>query len=112
MLLVKLLESATRLLVHCHPDRDFARTHLGCSHGKTEAWFVLSAKPGAEVFLGFSQEITREHLWGLIEEQRAEKMLALLNRIGVKEGDSILVPAGVPHAIGSGVLVLAAPRTI
>ncbi len=106
MLLVKLLESATRLLVHCHPDRDFARTHLGGSHGKTEAWFVLSAVPGGEVFLGFSEEVTREQLRSLVEEQRVEEMIALLNRVAVSEGDSILVPAGVPHAIGSGVLVL------
>jgi mannose-6-phosphate isomerase len=106
MLLVKLLESAVRLLIHCHPDREFAHRHLNCSHGKTEAWFVMSAGPDAQVFLGFSEDVTNERLESLVYQQQVEKMLALLNPIRVVEGDSILVPAGVPHAIGSGILVL------
>ena len=106
MLLVKLLESAARLLIHCHPDRDFARRHLVCSHGKTEAWFVLSAGLDAQGFLGFSEEVTSEHLASMVGEQRVDEMLARLNPIPVSEGDSILVPAGVPHAIGCGILVL------
>src|ERR1019366_3903872 len=39
-LLVKLLDVEHRLIVHTHPSRDFASRHLGCSHGKTEAWVI------------------------------------------------------------------------
>ena len=39
-------------------------------------------------------------------EQAVEEMLATLHRIPVQAGAAILVPAGVPHAIGPGVLVL------
>ena len=40
-LLVKLLDAGERLPVHVHPDRSFARRHLDCPFGKTEAWVVL-----------------------------------------------------------------------
>src|SRR3954469_21674986 len=39
--LVKLLDAGQRLPVHLHPDRAFARKHLGLYHGKTEAWIIL-----------------------------------------------------------------------
>jgi mannose-6-phosphate isomerase len=33
-------------------------------------------------------------------------MLAALNRVPVRPGDTVLVPAGTPHAIGAGVLIV------
>ena len=52
MLLVKLLDAGERLPVHYHPDDDFARRR-SFAHGKTEAWLIVEAKPGAVVWLGF-----------------------------------------------------------
>src|SRR5439155_27078643 len=43
-LLVKLLDAGQRLPVHFHPEEDFARTHLGSAHGKTEAWIVVETR--------------------------------------------------------------------
>src|ERR1019366_9728842 len=34
-LLVKLLDTAERLIVHSHPDRDFAKRHLGCGQDRS-----------------------------------------------------------------------------
>jgi len=104
--LVKLLDGASRLVVHCHPDRNFARAHLGCAHGKTEAWIVLAAGEDAAVWLGFRRPVDRLELADWVTRQDVPELLGALNRLPVKEGDSILVPAGVPHAIGAGVLVL------
>jgi mannose-6-phosphate isomerase len=62
-LLVKLLHAGQRLPVHCHPDREFARRHLGCPYGKTEAWVVLQTtgtRPA--VFLGFREDVDRRDL--------------------------------------------------
>src|SRR3954469_10367468 len=44
--LVKLLDPAGRLPVHAHPDRAFAREHLGSAYGKTEAWIVVATRAG------------------------------------------------------------------
>src|SRR6266542_2228999 len=53
-LLVKLLDAGERLPVHLHPDGAFARSALGAPSGKTEAWLMLEASPGARVHVGFS----------------------------------------------------------
>lgn len=104
-LLTKLLDAGERLPVHSHPDRAFAAAHLDCDHGKTEAWIVLDAEPGACVWLGFREELPPDELAALVEAQD-ERLLAALNRIEVAPGDALLVPGGQPHAIGEGVFVL------
>src|SRR5919204_332992 len=57
-LLVKLLDPAERILVHTHPDRAFAASHLGSEFGKTEAWIVLATREGAgEAFVGLREAV-------------------------------------------------------
>jgi mannose-6-phosphate isomerase len=104
-LLVKLLDAGERLPVHCHPDDTFARRHLASHWGKTEAWIVIDAAPGSEVHLGFREPVTEEALAGWVATQDPA-MLRALNRMPVRPGDAILVPAGIPHAIGAGVFVV------
>src|ERR671938_667154 len=53
-LLVKLIDAGQRLPVHFHPGRAFAAEALGASHGKTEAWIIVDAEPGASVHAGFA----------------------------------------------------------
>jgi mannose-6-phosphate isomerase len=105
-LLVKLLDAGQRLPVHVHPDRAFAAGHLASPYGKTEAWIVLEAEPGAVVYLGFRHDVDPEQLAGWVRHQDAGPLLAATNRIPVTAGDSILCPAGTPHAIGKGILVV------
>ena len=104
-LLVKLLDADERLPVHCHPDEGFARRHLASPWGKTEAWIVIDAAPGSAVHLGFSEVVPDETLAGWVAGQDPA-MLRALNRVAVRPGDAILVPAGLPHAIGAGVFVV------
>jgi mannose-6-phosphate isomerase len=104
-LLVKLLDAGERLPVHCHPDDPFARRHLASACGKTEAWVVIDASPGSEVHLGFREDVPADLLGGWVDAQ-SPAMLAALNRVPVRPGDAILVPAGLPHAIGAGVFVV------
>jgi len=105
-LLVKLLDAGERLPVHAHPDDGFAREVLDLPYGKTEAWLVLGAEPGATVHVGFRDDVPEEALARWVGEQDREAMLGALNPLEVRPGDSIFVPAGVPHAIGEGVLIL------
>jgi mannose-6-phosphate isomerase len=106
-LLVKLLHAGERLPVHCHPDRDFARRHLDCPWGKTEAWVITATQvPEPVVHLGFREAIDPRRLDELVEGQQTEALLASLNTLPVAPGDAVLVPAGVPHAIGEGVLLV------
>jgi mannose-6-phosphate isomerase len=105
-ILVKLLDAGQRLPLHVHPDRRFARAHLGSRYGKTEAWIILDAKPAAHVHIGFRDEVSAEQLARWVNEQDVPAMLAATNRIPVRAGDTVLCPAGTPHAIGDGILLL------
>ncbi|HWM56557.1 MAG TPA: class I mannose-6-phosphate isomerase [Pseudonocardia sp.] len=107
-LLVKLLDAGQRLPVHVHPDRGFARSHLGCPYGKTEAWLVLEADPGAAVHLGWTTDVDPDELATRRDAQDGDWMLERMHRIEVHRGDGILVPAGQVHAIGAGAFVLEA----
>jgi mannose-6-phosphate isomerase len=105
-LLVKLLDAGQRLPLHVHPDRRFAHEHLASPYGKTEAWVVVSAEPDAEVRLGFARDVSADELAGWVRDQDVDAMLAATNRVPVRTGDALLCPAGVPHAIGAGILVV------
>lgn len=105
-ILVKLLDAGQRLPLHAHPDRRFAAAHLASPYGKTEAWVVVNAEPEAVVHLGFARDVTPAELARWVAEQRIGEMLAATNRIPVAAGDAVLCPAGVPHAIGAGVLLV------
>lgn len=105
-LLVKLLDAGQRLPLHVHPDRGFAAAHLASPYGKTEAWIVLEASPDAAVHLGFSRDVTAAELAGWVGQQDVSSMLAVTNRVPVNAGDTVLCPAGTPHSIGNGILVV------
>lgn len=106
--LVKLLDAGQRLPVHVHPTRAYAWQHLGCAYGKTEAWYILEAEADAAVWVGWREEVSRDRLTELVEAQDADAMLALMHRVTVRRGDSVLVPGGTPHAIGAGILLVEA----
>ena len=105
--LVKLLDAGERLPVHVHPDRSFAARHLDCRHGKTEAWVVVEASgPDPVVYLGFRAEVDAGTVAAWVDRQDTAALLDALNRVAVRPGDTVLVPAGTPHAIGGGVLTV------
>jgi mannose-6-phosphate isomerase len=103
--LIKLLDAGERLPVHLHPDDAFAREHLDSQYGKTEAWIILHAEPGAAVYVGFREPVERATVDDWVERQDADAMLAALNPYAVAPGATLFVPAGTPHAIGEGILL-------
>ena len=106
-LLVKLLHAGERLPVHCHPSREFSRRHLDCPFGKTEAWVIVEVESDhSVVHLGFRHDVETATLAGWVERQETDAMLAALHSVEVAPGDAVLVPAGVPHATGAGVLLV------
>ena len=105
-LLVKLLDAAKRLPVHVHPDRAFAREAFDSPFGQTEAWIVLDTRrDDAEVWVGLREPVEPERYLAWIADQDVGRLLHSLNRITVHAGDVVYVPAGIPHAIGAGVLI-------
>jgi mannose-6-phosphate isomerase len=104
--LIKLLDLDQRLPVHLHPNREFARTHLGLAHGKTEAWYVIDAPEGAQVGVGFAENMTLDHVSAWVNERDSDALMGALRSRVVKQGDAMLVPSGLPHTVQAGVFVL------
>ena len=106
-LLVKLLDPVERLPVHAHPDRAFALVQLGSEYGKTEAWIVAATRAAeVDVWIGLREAVSREQYRDWVERQDTAALLGSLNHLVVRPGDVVFVPAGVPHAIGGGALVV------
>jgi mannose-6-phosphate isomerase len=105
-LLVKLLDAGERLPVHFHPGRRFAREALGLAFGKTEAWIIVSAEPGAVVHVGLRAGVEAATVSRWVREQDVDAMLAAMHQLRVSAGQVVFVPAGTLHAIGAGILLV------
>jgi mannose-6-phosphate isomerase len=101
-LLAKFLFPHEKLSVQVHPDDEQAR-RVGQPWGKTECWYVVDAKPGAQIALGLKPGATVAQLAQSIQEKRAEE---LLNWLNVHAGDMIYVAGGTVHTLGPGSVIV------
>ncbi len=100
-LLVKFIDAQHTLSVQVHPDDHLGR-RLANDNGKTETWVVVHAEPGSLIYAGLKRGVTREAFARAVEAGEVEP---LLHRFPARPGDCILIPAGVVHAIGAGVMI-------
>lgn len=106
--LVKFLDSAVRLPVQVHPDKEFSKRKFGSDYGKTEAWLVLATRENAKLYFGFNTAVSKRELSRLEERSLADKhaMASVLASVDVEPGDVYLIRAGLIHAIGAGCTIL------
>lgn len=97
-LLVKLLDAREMLSVQVHPGDEYAARRHG-KLGKTEAWVVLDAPPGARLVLGLKEGTD---LGSAIRNGTLEDALSWLP---VSPGDVVYIPHGLVHALGGGIRV-------
>lgn len=100
-LLIKFIDANDNLSVQVHPDDELAQRKYGQS-GKTEMWHVIAAEPGAGLYVGFNQKVTKEQYVQAVEDGT---LADLLKFYPVQPGDTFMIPAGTVHAIGKGVLL-------
>ena len=101
---MKLLDPASWLSVQVHPNDAVARRLAGPDAvGKTEAWYVLEADPGAELLAGARPGVREADLRAAMRGGAATTRL--LARHAPAAGDVLLVTAGTLHAVGPGVLL-------
>ncbi|QDZ15837.1 hypothetical protein FPZ11_14610 [Humibacter ginsenosidimutans] len=105
-LLVKILDTRERLFAHFHPGDGFARDVLDRPFGKTEAWAIIATDGPATAHLGFSRDVSESEVLRWFATQDREAMLSAMNGIQVSPGDTLFVPAGLPHAIGEGITLI------
>lgn len=97
-LLVKILDAHDNLSIQVHPSDNQASENFG----KTESWYILEAKPDAELYYGHHAQTKAE----LVKQVAEKEWSDLLRTIPVEKGDFFYVPAGTFHALGAGVMAL------
>ena len=106
-LLLKLIDPELTLSLQVHPLENHEILAPDES-GKSEAWIVLEAEPGASIFVGFLPGVTKANVERHVAAGWA--LEPLLNRVEVQSGDVFMIRPGVVHALGAGVTVLEPQR--
>lgn len=101
-LLVKFLDCNRNLSVQVHPDDERAAQLDPPDLGKTEAWIILDAEPGAVVYAGLKSGTTPEAFAKACRDGACDE---LLHQFEPQPGDCIFIPAGTVHALGEGLVV-------
>ena len=98
-LLFKIIVANDKLSVQVHPDDAYAAEHEG-TLGKTEMWYILDAKPGAQLVYGLKDGVTKKDFEEAIGKGTVEETL---NFVDAHKGDIFFISPGLVHALGAGI---------
>ena len=103
-LLVKFIFPNDKLSIQVHPDDAYAAAHEQAvgGRGKTEMWYAVSARPGAQVLLGLKPKASKEQIRNASSGKSLEDFFV---PHPVSAEDTFYVPAGTPHTIGAGMVL-------
>ena len=100
-LLVKFIDARNDLSIQVHPDDALAAERHG-SFGKTEMWYIIDAEPGAALYAGFKEHVSKDEYRRRVADGTICDVLA---KHEVHPGDVFYIPAGRVHAICGGILL-------
>ena len=98
-ILCKILDARDKLSLQVHPPAQKAAELKG--EPKTEMWFIADALPGAELYVGLKRGVTRQEFEQKIH---SSAVAGCFQRVPVQAGDTMFLPSGRVHAIGSGLV--------
>jgi mannose-6-phosphate isomerase len=108
-LLIKLLDCNDWLSIQVHPDDAQAVELEGRGQfGKTEAWHIIQAAPGAQIISGLKPGTTTEEM---ARAMRDGTIADLAEYMPLDPGDTVLVKARTVHALGPGLFVYEVQQT-
>ena len=107
-LLGKFLDASHMLPVHLHADDETAARIYSAPNGKTEAWHILWAAPGASILAGTKPDKTREQLVAAFKMQDYD---AVMPRYPISSGDTVYVPGCILHSFGPDTLIFEIQQT-
>lgn len=106
-LLIKFIDAKEDLSIQLHPNDELAAKRHN-SFGKTEMWYVMEADKGANLIVGFNQDMNAETY---LEHLENKTLPEILNFEPVNAGDTFFIEVGRVHAIGAGVLLAEIQQT-
>lgn len=99
-ILIKVLDARDDLSIQVHPPVNLA-AGLG-GEPKTEMWFIADCDPGAKLYVGLKNGVTRADFEKSIEDG---SVADVVHAVTPQAGDSIFIASGRLHAIGAGFLI-------
>jgi len=100
-LLIKLLDAREKLSLQVHPAEEVAESLGG--EAKTEFWYVAEAEPGAEIYVGLRNTMSREQFEQAL---RSGTIADYVHTVPVEAGDAMFLPSGRFHAVGAGIVLV------
>jgi len=106
-LLIKFLDVNDLLSLQVHPNDKLAERRHNSS-GKTEMWYIVQADANADLSIGFKETIDRDIF---IEHAISNRLPELINTSKAKAGEAYLIPSGLVHGGGKGLLIAEIQQT-
>ena len=101
-LLLKFLDAHEMLSVQVHPSDAHPDLIPAGDTAKTEAWVVVEAEKGSQIYAGLKSSTTPGSLSESLKDGTiAERLVS----ISPKSGDAVFIPAGTVHTLGNDVVV-------
>jgi mannose-6-phosphate isomerase class I len=98
------------LSLQCHPRPEFIRQHFGETFTQDETYYILDCKAGAQVYLGFREDIDPMAFRAELERSFSQAVKIEVERfVNVEPAhkhDLFLIPNGTVHCSGVDSLVL------
>jgi len=98
------------LSTQVHPRPDYIRHEFGETYTQDETYYIVTAKPGAQVYIGLTEECNPEEfksaLQKSIETGVEVDIDKFVNKQPSKPHDLFCIPNGTVHCSGEGNLVL------
>lgn len=98
------------LSLQCHPTDTYIRENFGENFTQDETYYILDSTEGAEVYLGFQDNINANQFREELESSQANgtpvPVEDYIQKFPASKHDLFLIPAGTVHCSGKNNLVL------
>jgi mannose-6-phosphate isomerase class I len=98
------------LSLQCHPSVEYTKNNFGEDFTQDETYYILDAEPDAEVYLGFQENIDKEHFKAVLEnsfdQNEPVEIKDYVQTFPASKHDLFLIPNGTVHCSGKNNMVL------